>query len=410
MDAREERGLIIAAICKLRNDGGTWLVPSQSGAERIYRVDPAQQKCSCPDHIEGGFKCKHLFAVEITMKREVGTDGTVTETRSITLTEKVTYKQPWAAYNRAQSIEKDRFQELLFDLCQTVEEPERAKTGRPPHTYRDSVFAMAYKVYETLSSRRLESDLRQAHTNGFLSRTIPGVKVLKFLENPTFTPILKALIATSAAPLKSVESSFAIDSSGFGTSKFERWFDQKYGVTRQRCIWIKTHICCGTKTNIVTAVRVLDKDSGDSPQFAPLVRETAKTFAIGEVSADKAYASVENFETVAECGGQAFIAFKSTHTGAAGGTFGKMYHYFQYKHDEYMSHYHKRSNVESTFSMVKRKFGDSVRSRTETAMTNEVLCKFLCHNLCVLVHEECELGIQSEFRPVRQTAIIGKTD
>lgn len=146
-------------------------------------------------------------------------------------------------------------------------------------------------------------------------------------------------------------------------------------------------------------MRILDKDSGDAPQFAPLVRETAKTFAIGEVSADKAYASIENFEAVAECGGQAFIAFKSSHTGGVGGTFGKMFHWFQYKRDEYMAHYHKRSNVETTFSMVKRKFGDSIRSKTDAAMTNEVLCKFIAHNLCVLNHEECELGIQAEFRP-----------
>jgi transposase len=31
--------------------------------------------------------------------------------------------------------------------------------------------------------------------------------------------------------------------------------------------------------------------------------------------------------------------------------------------DEFMQHYHKRSNVESAFSAIKRKFGDSVRSK-----------------------------------------------
>jgi hypothetical protein len=46
-----------------------------------------------------------------------------------------------------------------------------------------------------------------------------------------------------------------------------------------------------------------------------------------------------------------------------------------------MAHYHKRSNVESTFSAIKRKFGDSVMSKTDAAMANEVLCKVLCHNL-----------------------------
>ena len=72
-------------------------------------------------------------------------------------------------------------------------------------------------------------------------------------------------------------------------------------------------------------------------------------------------------------------------------------HKFQYKQEEYMNHYPKRSNVESTFSMMKRKFGDAVRSKSDVAMVNEVLCKVLAHNLCVLNQEECELGIEAMF-------------
>ena len=59
-----------------------------------------------------------------------------------------------------------------------------------------------------------------------------------------------------------------------------------------------------------------------------------------------------------------------------------MFHYFKFNRDEFLNHYHKRSNVESTFSMIKAKFGDFVRRKTDVAMTNEVLCKVLCHNLC----------------------------
>ena len=62
-----------------------------------------------------------------------------------------------------------------------------------------------------------------------------------------------------------------------------------------------------------------------------------------------------------------------------------------------MAHYHKRSNVESTFSMMKRKFGDSLRSKTDFAMVNEALCKILCHNLVVLIHEMYELGVEPVF-------------
>jgi transposase len=398
MTPREERGLVIAALCKLKHDNGEWIVPSQSGAERLYRVNPKAGTCTCPDHQEAGFKCKHVFAVEFTMKREIAADGTVTETKSVTFTEKKTYKQDWPAYNAAQAVEKDRIQELLADLLRGVAEPGRGSTpGRKPHTYRDSIFAMVFKVYCMFSGRRHSSDMREAHRRGHTSKPIPGLKIASFMESPAFTPILKELIRVSALPLRTVETSFAIDSSGFGTSKFETWYDHKYGVTRRRALWVKAHMAFGVKTNVVTAVRVLNKDSSDYSEFEPLVIETARQFTIGEVSADKAYTSLEHFEQVAGFGGTAFLPFKSNTTGAVGGLFQKMYHYFLFKQDEYMAHYHKRSNAESGFSMIKRKHGDSVRSLCETAMVNEVLCKVLCHNLCVLNQEQHELGIETVF-------------
>ena len=50
-----------------------------------------------------------------------------------------------------------------------------------------------------------------------------------------------------------------------------------------------------------------------------------------------------------------------------------------------------------TFSMIKRLFEDYLLSRTKTAMVNEVLCKILCHNLCVLIRCMYELEIEPEF-------------
>jgi hypothetical protein len=56
-----------------------------------------------------------------------------------------------------------------------------------------------------------------------------------------------------------------------------------------------------------------------------------------------------------------------------------------------------RFHVESTFSAIKRKFGDSVMSKNDAAMINEVLCKILCHNLTCLVQEQETLGIVPVF-------------
>ncbi|HXD88798.1 MAG TPA: transposase, partial [Urbifossiella sp.] len=148
---------------------------------------------------------------------------------------------------------------------------------------------------------------------------------------------------------------------------------------------------------IVAAIEVCEQEGADSPHMPELVKTTAKTFTIREVSADKGYSSVENHEVVAEAGGTPFIAFKKVATGWSGGLWEKMLNYFRYKQDEFLAHYHKRSNVESTFSMVKRKFGDSLRSKKKVAMVNELLCKFICHNIVVMIHEQEELGIVGEF-------------
>ena len=65
-----------------------------------------------------------------------------------------------------------------------------------------------------------------------------------------------------------------------------------------------------------------------------------------------------------------------------------------FNRDEFLTHYHRRSNVETVFSMIKGKFGDSVRSKTDVGQVNEVLCKVLCHNICVLIQATHEFGIE----------------
>jgi hypothetical protein len=138
MTPREERGMVIAALCRLnRTNDGVWLVPSQSSAETIYRVNVEAKTCTCPDCTEGGFVCKHFYAASFTHKRDYLPNGDVIETKTMTVTEKKTYKQDWRAYNLAQSTEKHRFQQLLFELTRGVPEPEaKEENGARPRWAR----------------------------------------------------------------------------------------------------------------------------------------------------------------------------------------------------------------------------------------------------------------------------------
>ena len=61
-----------------------------------------------------------------------------------------------------------------------------------------------------------------------------------------------------------------------------------------------------------------------------------------------------------------------------------------------MEHYHKRSNAESTFSAIKMKFGETIKSRNRTAQVNELLCKIIAYNITVLIREMIEIGADPE--------------
>lgn len=400
MDVRQLKGLGIAARMRVVREGDAWSVPSQTGGAK-YRVDPVAPSCSCEDFQLRQGDCKHLHAVRFVIERENGNETAIPapDPDAEPHTTRPTCRQQWPAYVRAQRTEKHRVQVLLAELCRGVPEPPRAKTGRKPVPLADALFASVYKVYSGFSARRFDCDLRDAHEAGHMSRPIHPHKISAFMEDAELAPILRQLVIDSARPLAAVEQDFAVDSSGFAGNRFVRWFDHKHGKVKQWHDWVKIQIAVGVKTNVVTAVEVCETDGHDAPFMPGLVETTAQTFTVREFSADKGYSSVDCHEAVANAGGTPFIAFKSVATGWSGGLFGRMFHYFQFRRDEFLAHYHKRSNVESTFSAVKRKFGDSLRSKTKPAMVNEVLCKLLAFNLSVLVHEQEELGIVPDFFP-----------
>jgi hypothetical protein len=224
-----KKGLEIAATSKTAKKGGAWLVSSQSGKGR-YTVclDPIQTHCSCPDHEEGGFKCKHIFAVEYVIQRESHSDGSTTVTETLTVrTTRKTYPQDWRAYSGA-----DRRERAVSRLAATKEWPAAAANH--------------------------------------------------------------ALFA---------------------------------------------------------AVEIRDRLSSDTKMLPALVDSTARNFKLREVSADKIYASLNNYRAIERHGAVPYIVFKSNHTGSGrgrehgsgGGLWAKMFHYFQYRREEFLRHYHKRA-------------------------------------------------------------------
>lgn len=394
MDAKAVKGLEIAHQSNITRLENLWIVPSQTTAKK-YAVDLDAPSCTCPDYKKNDRICKHIFAARYAREKEGGA-----QLPELPKIEKKQYTQNWRTYHPAQVQEKARFQLLLAELCKGVEDPV-CEYGRPRTPLSDVIFAAAYKVYSTVSTRRFCTDLNEAKEKGYLSKAPSYNSVLDYFGYEALTPYLKHIVEVSSLPLKGMESNFAVDSSGFGTGNYSRWQNAKYGNAEDWRDWLKLHVMVGVKTHIVTSVEISDRDEHDYTYFEPLVKQTAQNFEMKEVSADKGYCGISNLRLVVDNGAQPFIPFKrcakEKHWKDKSGLWTRMFHLFKYHEKEFYEHYHKRSNNETAFSMIKSKFGERLRSKTRTAQVNELILKVVCHNLCVIVQSVFEFGIEPEF-------------
>lgn len=392
---RQQRGLQIAKTCQItKTEQGNWKVPSQSGAG-YYTVESNGfgAKCTCPDHETRRCKCKHIFAVEYIVTGEVNAAGQIT----ITQTVRKTYAQNWPAYDNATTHQKELFMKFLKDATATIPQPAY-EFGRPTLPVSDMIYGAVMKVFTTFSLRRFMGDMKEAKEKGYVKVSPCYSSIGHFMQREDLTPIFAGLVTVTSLPLRSVEKDFTIDSTGFGTGVFQRWFSFKYGKEISSKRWVKCHFLAGVKTHTITSVKITSEFDSDCPELAELAKKTAENFDMDELSGDKAYLSRANLELIAGLGAAPFIPFRSNSQGSGNGAvWKKMYHFFMLQNGEFLEHYHKRSNAESTVHMVKSKFGDTVRSKTWTAQVNEVLCKIICHNICVVIQEMNELGIEADF-------------
>lgn len=305
----------------------------------------------------------------------------------------------WSAYNLSQIYEKELVLKLLYELCQGVESPEQEK-GHSRIPLCDMLFSTVMKSFCRLSTRRFMSDVREYQNKGLLSDKFHFNSLSNYLRLEMLTPYLQQLIEQSSLPLKAVESFFAVDSTGLSLRRKRKWYNRHQKKLQERREWVKLHASVGTQTNIIICAEISHGHAHDSPFFKDLIANTSRHFKLSEVSADAAYLGAHNQRQVLLLGGLPYIAFRSNSTpdGEPKSNFWKrMLALYKSRSPEFMSHYYKRNNVESTFFMLKERFGESLFSKSHTAQVNEALCMVLCHNLCVLVQSIYELGIEPDF-------------
>ena len=414
---RVARGQRIAASTSIVKTEDGWIIPSDSRPGVQYRIwtDENGAHCDCPDALR---TCKHILALQFqidgnskskvvpalapapvlpTVETPPLSDGsTLLSATPPASPDQLTY---WQAYNRAQTNEGQLFPQLLHSLCALVPEQVSEGRGRPSASVRDLLFGEIMREYYGLSSRRCQTHIKRAAADGYISNSYTHNTGTSFLNLPETTDLLRALITESARPLRGIERTFAPDSSGFSACTYDRWQDDKNSPEKARAQYVKTHIIVGVQSHIITAAAASVEPVADITMLRPLLEETrGAQFTIDDLVADAAYLSEATLEWLHALGTDAWIPFRAN----------SRFHYDESLWDRHLAtfllnqelfaeHYHQRSQVETAFSMVKGKYGLSVRGKTPTSQANNVLCKLLANNLYILVHSIFKLGLAPEF-------------
>lgn len=310
----------------------------------------------------------------------------------------------WHKYNLAKTQEKRLFMRLLYELCQVIPEPPH-DNGRPPIPIRDLVFSAGLKLYSNVSGRIICSDLEQAKLAGYISKAPHFNTLSDFFKCTATKELLEKLLTITALPLKHLEDSYSMDSSGFGTYQHFQYRQIRYGLYEEKLekgwkIFLKGHVCIGTRTNAIISAVVTPENGADIAQAPRLLQVLGDNFNAQEVSADKAYTSNKVFQLIQSIGAMPFIPFKSNSKSSkySSGIWNEMYKYFSENKVLFLQHYHKRSNVECVFMMVKKRLGEHLRNKTFETQSNELFMKFICHNICCLVTEIFENEVHIDFK------------
>lgn len=317
---------------------------------------------------------------------------------------RISYRQDWHAYNLYQNNEKLMFYKILNDSVNSLIIGERfGVVGRPYNLMSDMIKCCCIKIFSGSSVRRSISELRMVQKMGYIKRVPHHNSISNYLNSREMEAYLNVLYRKLALPLKGIENKFAVDATGFSTLVKSFWsterMRQKLGRKIEYRMWRKLHIVTGVNSNIITSANITEGKAADSPQFQSLVTDTSNNFKISEVSADAGYISHDNVKLVNDLGGTPYIMPRSNTSfrQIRNPEWKRMLLLWRDNKEEFKRHYHLRSNVESTFSMMKRKFSDKLRTKTEQAQVNEILCKVVCHNISVLVNGVYEVGLDLDW-------------
>ena len=304
--------------------------------------------------------------------------------------------------------EKRMFWVMLSELAEIFDEEINSTGGRPKATLSDLIFASGLKLYTNTSGRVLNSDLKLFESLGLIKKA-PGANTINdFLNCETTSDLLLTALQITAIPLQLIDREMiAMDSSGFGSYQYERWMKVRFKKGKDgkllKNLWrnyVKAHITSGIVTHAVYSCVITPGNYSDDRQVPELLKQLMYNAQPRMIAGDKAYSSYRTLQIIKKLGAIPIIPFKkNANPQEKSPDIWKLaYNYFTNHRKEFDYHYRQRPQVEATFSIVKRKFGEFLRCKKFESQRNELLMKLICHNICCLIAQIFQREIHIDFK------------
>lgn len=312
------------------------------------------------------------------------------------------YPRDEGLYNLVQENEIPLFIACLPGAVEAVLDRETLwqGVGRPHTKLRDVLICLVIKEYFDLSLRRTIGLLWLLRRAGCIDVKVPCFKTLgNYMNNGSIQVYLDRLVELTAALFAQVERCMATDTSGISTSCSSSWFNIRMRRRTMVHDHIMVHISVGTRSNVVVALDIRRDRGHENEVLRSHVEKVARNFDVEEWSGDRLYLTRKNCDAVAAIGAEPWFMLKSNTRAKAGGSpaWSRMVLAFRNRPDEAAMKYHRRSNVESTYSAKKRKFGSSVRGRSPTSQRIEETISWVGYNLSTVPRARYEFGIDIPF-------------
>ncbi len=304
-----------------------------------------------------------------------------------------------ALYNRSQENEVFIFFEYLPRVVHFVCKNDDlwSGVGAPPAKLYDILMNLSIKQYFGRSLRRsigLIHVMKQAFKLQF--KVLCFKTLDNYLNNSCVKKYLDQIIKYTASPLRSLEKNFATDKTGERTHTRSSWYSIRCNKKIKKRDHVNVHITTGCELHPIVAIDVLNEKGKDNIIFRKHIQQIKKVFTINISSGDGVYLSRKNCGVVEEAGGIPRFHLKQGLTKKPKGhpAWKRMLIFAEQNPEKYDTEYHTRSNVECTNSAKKRKFGDTVQCKNNTAKEQESHMTWCCYNFTILSRAYYELGIE----------------